>query len=241
MRSNFSEYNHAISYDRIRQILSGADTDYQETSSLPHRDKLTFTNGFYANCSAIFVDIRGSSSLPSKYKRPRLAKLYRAYISEVVAVMNGNVDCKEISIVGDGVWGIFDTPLMSDIDYNFSTVAKINSTIKMLNYRLSKSGYEPVEVGIGAAWGRALMVKAGLSGSGLNDVVYMGDVVNHAAKLAAAGNASYFDEPIMISGDYYSNLKTDNKNLLTFHATRNAYHGNIINVEMDEWFAENCP
>lgn len=49
-------------------------------------------------------------------------------------------------------------------------------------------GWEtPLRVGIGLADGRALMIKAGFSGSGIHDVVYMGQVVNPAAKLAALG------------------------------------------------------
>lgn len=51
--------------------------------------------------------------------------------------------------------------------------------MKVLNYKLKKAGYDtPIKAGTGASWGRALMIKAGLSGSGINDVVYMGDVVN---------------------------------------------------------------
>ena len=56
---------------------------------LPPRDDLTFNNGFYANCSALFVDIRDSSKLPDKHKRPVLARLYRSFVSEMVAVFAG--------------------------------------------------------------------------------------------------------------------------------------------------------
>lgn len=38
-------------------------------------------------------------------------------------------------------------------------------------------------VGIGLAYGRALMIKAGYKGSTINEVVWMGDVVNEASKL----------------------------------------------------------
>jgi class 3 adenylate cyclase len=45
----------------------------------------------------------------------------------------------------------------------------------------------PIRSGIGMSYGRALMIKAGFNGSGINDVVYMGDVVNRASKLAGLG------------------------------------------------------
>ena len=54
--------------------------------------------------------------------------------------------------------------------------------VKILNYKLGKKGYSTISVGIGIDYGRALMVKAGYSGSGLNDVIWMGDVVNSAWK-----------------------------------------------------------
>lgn len=240
MKSAGTSYNYANSYQRMKDILNGADTNYEESKSLPDRGKLTFKNGFYSYCSAMFVDIRKSSSLPENYKRPRLAKLYRAYISEVVAVMDGDPDCDEVNIVGDGVWGVFDTPLKSDIDAIFSTAAKIASAIKMLNYQLKKHDYAPISIGIGLSYGRALVIKAGYSGSGINDIVYMGDVVNQAAKLAAHGNETWMDHQMMVSDLFHGNLKDENKQLLTWNATRGAWHGNVINKAMEQWYDQNC-
>lgn len=90
---------------------------------------------------------------PDLYKRPALAKLYRAYISEMAAIMNGNVQAREINIVGDCVWGVFNTPFKSNIDDVFLT-AQANSLVNVLNYKLSKAGYNtPIKVGIGMAYG----------------------------------------------------------------------------------------
>src|SRR4051812_3197937 len=101
MKSNYAEYDYESSFKRISDILNQSDINYEEVDNLPDRDALTFTNGFYATCSALFVDIRDSSSLPSHYRRPTLARIYRAYISEMVAIMNGDIYCQEINIVGD--------------------------------------------------------------------------------------------------------------------------------------------
>jgi class 3 adenylate cyclase len=167
LKSTGTTYNHVSSYNRIRDILDESDNNYEEVDALPAREKLTFKNGFYAYCSAMFVDIRKSSSLPDKYKRPRLAKLYRAYISEMVAVMNGDDNCHEINIVGDGVWSVYNTPYKPDIDGTFSRSAMVNSVAKMLNYQLKKHGYDEIQIGIGTSYGRALVIKAGYSGSGI--------------------------------------------------------------------------
>jgi class 3 adenylate cyclase len=239
--SNFKTYNYVSSFGRIDEILGQAASNYEEVDSLPDRDRLTYSNGFYANCSALFIDIRGSSTLPDLYKRPALAKLYRAYISEVVAIMNGNVQAREVNIVGDCVWAVFNTPWRQHIDSVFATAAQANSLVQVLNYKLGKAGYaKPIRVGIGMAYGRALMIKAGHNGSGISDVVYMGDVVNRAAKLAAQGSNGYAVPALMVDNVFADNLDDDNKKLLEKDWTRGCYSGDVINLAMNEWYQANC-
>jgi class 3 adenylate cyclase len=240
MDSNYRAYNYVSSFERIDAILALPAGNYEEVKQLPDRDRLTFTNGFYAYCSALFIDIRDSSSLPSVYNRPALAKLYRAFISEMVAIFNSVMFAREINIVGDCVWGVYNTSLKTEIDEVFSLAAKANSLTKTLNYKLKKVGYETaIKVGIGMSYGRALMIKAGSNGSGINDMVYMGDVVNEAAKLASQGSNGWGLPPIMVNGIFQQNLNDDNKALLTLRAD-GTYQGNIINTAMNQWYEENC-
>ena len=214
MKATGQSYDYEASFGRIRSILDQSDVEYEEVDELPSRDDLTFTNGFYANCSALFVDIRDSSSLPKKYARPKLARLYRSYISEVVALMNSDPDCHEINVAGDGIWCVVNTDTKSDIDWVFSTAARIASLLKVLNCELKKRSYDPIRTGLGMSYGRALMIKAGYKGTGLNDVVYMGDVVNEAAKLSSHGNETWSDRQMMVSSTFYGNLNDHNKSLL---------------------------
>jgi class 3 adenylate cyclase len=241
MDSNYKYYDYLASFERIDGILAESQSNYEEVKELPNRDRLTYTNGFYAYCSALFVDIRDSSKLPDTYRRPALAKLYRAFISELVAIMNGNEQAREINIVGDCVWGVFNTPKRADIDSVFGTAARVHSAIKVLNFKLSKAGYStPIKVGIGMEYGRALMIKAGYDGSGIADVVYMGDVVNRAAKLAAAGSNGPLVPPMMIGGVFASNLNEHNTSLIRRDDARGCYTANAVNVAMEEWYCENC-
>lgn len=241
MKSNHKSYSHVDSFRRIDDILSQPDVSYEETNQLPDREKLTFTNGFYAYCSALFVDIRGSSRLPGKYRRPTLARLYRAYISECVAVMNGDPYCREINIVGDGVWCVVNTPRKSDINDVFYTAAKLRSLVKTLNYKLGRQGIDAIRVGIGMDYGRALMIKAGYSGSGINDVVYMGDVVNSAAKLAAKGDSgSLFTRTHMVGSAFQQNLNEHNRGLLSWDSTNSCYSGDFVDTPMNDWHEDNC-
>jgi class 3 adenylate cyclase len=183
MDGNYKPYDYLKSSERIKEILNQPSGAFQEVDGLPDRDRLTFTNGFYGTCSALFIDIRGSSALTKKYKRPALAKIYRAFISEMVALLNSDPYVREVNIVGDCVWAVYNTPLQSHIDDVFAIAYQANTLKKLLNHHFAKKGIDPIGIGIGADWGRALMIKAGYSGSGINEVVYMGDVVNRAAHL----------------------------------------------------------
>lgn len=241
MDGNHQSYNHVASFSRIDAILAAPSGNYEEIDSLPDRDRLTYSNGFYANCSALFVDIRGSSQLPSKYKRPTLAKIYRAFISELVAVMNGHPQVREVNIVGDCVWGVFNTPFKPDIDDVFQAAFEANSMIKTLRYKMDQGGYKsPVKAGIGMAWGRALMIKAGRNGSGIADVVYMGEVVNRAANLAALGSKGYSGHALMVDDTFRNNLNEHNQGLLTRDWSHGCWSGDVISTAMDQWHRENC-
>jgi class 3 adenylate cyclase len=186
----------------------------------------------------MFVDMRGSKELPDKYKGSTLARIYRSYISELVAVMRDHTGVCEISIQGDCVWGVFDTPYKKNVDELFSVAAKVSSMIDILSWKLEKKSLEPITVGIGLSYGRALMVKAGHKGSSINDVVWMGDVVNESAKLCECGNQSWNDREIMVSSVFYNNLNQHNQSLLEWNSSRDCYHGYVINTEMDGWLKE---
>ena len=241
MQSDHIPFNIDNSVERINEILAATAASFTDSDSIPARDQLSFINGYYINCCAIFVDIRKSSQLIDIHKNRVLAKIYRAYISEMSAVINGNVDCAEVNIVGDCVWGVFNTPDKPTLQNVFVTAAKMASMIRILNYKLKKNNLTEIKVGIGVSWGRALMVKAGYKGSGINDVVWMGNVVNEASKLASYGNRESYDKEMMVSSDFQNNLKDEEKKLLTFNSIRNCYHGVVWSSYLTDWYDKNCP
>lgn len=241
MESNYSAYEHVRSDERIQEILDSAET-FDELDDIPGRDRLTYSNGVYVNCTALFIDIRGSSELANAHTRPVMGKLYRSYLSECVAVMNGDARCREIFINGDCVSGIFSTPLKPDIDCVFSVAAQLYSATEILNWRLERKGYANFRCGIGIAYGRALMLKAGYKGSGVNDVIWMGDVVNEASNLCHEGNRGV-REVLQVSITVHSNLNDHNKGLLkpvhkTLYLQTDQYEGTIVNTAMNDYLKD---
>lgn len=229
-------YDVAKSAERIDSILNESDTSFEDLTEIPERDKLTFTNGFYINVGAIFVDIRESTGLANEHRRPKLAKLYRCYISEIVAILNSYVDCKEIDITGDCVAGIFNANLKTQIRNMINAAAQINSLIKILNYKFSKSDIVNIQVGIGIAYGRSLMIKAGYSGSKINDVVWMGDVLNSSSNICNKDNNNI----ILIDSTVHYNLTDEMKEWFSYNDNEGFYEGNVGNSYMENWYKENC-
>lgn len=237
MDGNFKPYDYVKSSARIKEILDQPAGMFQEVDGLPDRDKLTYTNGFYGTCSALFIDIRGSCALTQKHKRPTLAKIYRAFISEMVALLNSDPYVREVNIVGDCVWAVYNTPLQSHIDDVFGVASQANTLKKLLNHHFEKKGIDPISIGIGADWGRALMIKAGYNGSGLNEVIYMGDVVNRAAHLAHEAGRQW-RHPIFVGSNFQGNLNDHNRGLLTTKHVQSlgtVHSGDVVRTEMNDW------
>ena len=239
MEASFREYDYTKSIERIDEVLKGADASYEERKSIPSKDSLTFDNGFYVYCSALFVDIRGSKQLAEDHTRPVQAKIYKAFISELVAVFKGHTKVNEIYIEGDCVWGIFDTPDKSHIDEVFMIAYTSASLVDILNIKLKKKNYSELTVGIGVSYGESLLIKSGYKGSGINEVVWLGKLVGEAAKLCSYGNKIPTQKEIMASELFYKNLKDDNKNLLAYHSSLDCYHGDVVRKDMNEWVKKN--
>lgn len=235
MKATNKQYDFNSSLSRIDEILDASNDSFKESDSIVNRERLTYKNGFYVYCTALFVDIRDSSNMTDAHKRPVLAKIYRSFISEMVALMNGHDTCREVNINGDCVWCVCETKYKTDIDGVFSLAAKACSLVDILNYKLKKKNYQTYQVGVGIDYGRALMIKAGNDGSAINDVVWMGDVVNQACHLCNEANSGFFDKRVFLSNIIYDNLNDNNKALCSKDGGRDIYQADVVNINMSKW------
>ena len=240
MNSNQKSFSFPSSLSRIDGILDNSDNDYQEETSVPKEERLTYKNGYYVWCSAVFIDLRDSTNLQSNMKRPQLAKILRCFISESIAILNGNIDCRHIYVEGDCVWAIINTPNKVDIDNLTNALCQLNALTKVLNKKINKKkwqSFSDIKAGIGVAYGSTLMIKGGFEGSGLNDIVWIGSLVSEAAKLSGRANkSSYYG--ILCNYNYYSNLNDDNKKMFTA-LLDGSYGSNYVWTEMLNWANEN--
>ena len=87
------------------------------------------------------------------------------------------------------------------------------------------------------------MIKAGYKGSSIQDVLWMGDVVNSACHLSNKAGRNGRDK-IIISENIYCNLNEQNQSFFKqfWDYSENAYlyETDIIDIEMNNWYKENC-
>lgn len=236
MEATHKSFSFDDSLSRMDEILNADNRQYEEKDSIPQRSSLTYTNGYYVKCTALFVDICDSSKLTQYQNRPVLAKIYRSFISELVAFFNSHDSCREVNINGDCVWAVFDTPQKQDVCNAFYAACGAHSLVNILNYKLQKKQYKTYDVGIGLDYGRALMIKAGHKGSTINDVIWMGDVVNSACHLASKANSVWSaGNTIMLSSEIYNKLDAHNQSLCSYNQNYLCYQSNGILIHMDEW------
>lgn len=234
-------YNFIESFDRIQEIIDSS-SNFDQVSEVPNSNTLSYTNGYYLNCYSIFLDIRNSSKLLEKYQKQTLAKILRAYISEVVALLQSFTNCIDINIVGDSVCAIYKSIKKDDVLQVFYVAYSANSLIRTLNYKLSQKGFDPIIVGIGIDKGDSLMMLAGYKGSNINDVIYMGSVINKVIKLCSKANNDGIKE-IVVSQLVYDDLsgyknKLDNDFQNLFEPIEDFYHGSMINSGMSNWLID---
>lgn len=254
MKSNFKPFDFERSLTRIDEILDGTSS-YEEADDIPDIDKLTFQNGKYVKCASVFIDLRGSTDLIKKEgkKSKTLARIYRSYISEIVAIMNSFETCKEINIVGDCVSAMFSgktennrKPAIEALD----AASRCNAMMMVLNVKFKKrwNSFSELKAGIGVAFGRALVIKAGFSGSGIKELVYMGDVVNRASKMCGLAH-KFYNYPICVTEPVYKeasslsfrNKKTYQDYLIEKNHEKHGkvYVGNFYTAYIGNWSKDN--
>lgn len=240
-----AQYDYKNGKSRIENILDDR-LEVVEQNKLPHDEEFTFDNGYYSWVSAIFVDIRNSSSLFQNGNKEIVSKIIRSFTSEVIEVLRMDDNLREIGIRGDCVYAIYTTPQKADIRELYYKTAYINTYMRMLNKLLSYRGCPNISVGIGMASAQELVVKAGRKDVGINNKVWIGDAVSMASNLSSIANRNMV-EPIAYSSIAYNNMDVTEKEKSWFHLAylpngKDAYyHGNIVITDFDNWINEGMP
>ncbi len=245
-------YDFKESKKRVDDILS-SKTEIVKKDNIPASDsEFTYSNGIKAWVGAIFVDMVGSSEL-CKSPDEKTARIFRAFCSEIIAIMKDDANYRQIGIRGDCVYSINTANYRSDLEKMFDTAVRIHTFMNMYRKQLNKHGYDSIKAGIGLGCSEDLIIKAGQSGSGINDKIWIGKAVVDASKLGDKANRNGID-PIAMSPLFYDNiheaLEKENEGYKTwikphrdnpygYYSNIDFYHCNVIQTDFNNWVNNN--
>lgn len=143
----------------------------------------THLGGQLVECSILFSDIRGFTTLSEQLAPQDLIELLNRYMSRMVEVViaNGGIVNK---FGGDSLLALFGTPLNPVEDHAacaIRTALQMQKALKCFNAEQEKSGAPNLQIGIGIASGPA--VAGNVGGEGRIEYTVIGDTVNLASRL----------------------------------------------------------
>ena len=242
-------YDYKKSKEAVESILR-SPTKIVEKSLIPSSDsEFTYENGIKTWVGALFVDIVDSSKL---FKSPNedTARIIRSFCSEIISILKDDSNYREIGIRGDCVYCIYNAPYQTDLVEIFRHAYRINSFMQMLNKLLNKFDFPTIRAGIGLGCSQDLIIKAGQSGSGINDKIWIGKAVVDAAHLSDVANRNGVSA-IAMSPLFYDNviehLCKENEKYKSwisshtsgYYGSVDYYHCSIIETDFDKWIEEN--
>ncbi|TKJ90724.1 adenylate cyclase [Paenibacillus sp. CFBP13512] len=237
------QHNYKERKAKVEEILDNTKS-VEEVDKFPRDQDFTYSNGYKAWASAIFVDLRDSTSLFSNEDEVKVAKVVRGFTSEIIEILKkdaNDTELKEIGIRGDCVYAVYSTPKKADIQDVADRAIYINTYMKMLNKLLVARALPIIKAGIGLAAHPTLAVKAGRHSSGVHNLVWVGKSVASALKLSDLGNKNNIS-PIVMSDDFYFNYSSkisDEAKTWWSKEYDSSYgeyhHGNVIKTEFNDW------
>ncbi|WP_034490211.1 hypothetical protein [Butyrivibrio fibrisolvens] len=246
-------YDYKESKKRVDEILY-SKTEIVTKDVIPSSDsEFTYSNGIKSWVGAIFVDMVGSSDLCNTADE-KTARIFRSFCSEIIAIMKEDLNYRQIGIRGDCVYSINTAHYRSDLVDMFDTAVLINTFMGMFRKQLENKGYAPVKAGIGLGCSEDLIIKAGQSGSGINDKIWIGKAVVEASKLGDKANRNGI-QPIAMSTLFYDNVhenleKRDERYktwiephsdmIYSIYNTRpDFYHCDLVKTGFSDWINNN--
>lgn len=243
-------YEYRVGKKRVKEILDNK-LEVLEKDKVPQDNEFTFTNAYHSWVTGIFIDIRDSSTLFSEEDKEKMSKIVRSFTSEVIEVLRGDDNLREIGIRGDCVYAIYTTPKKNDIFEICQKSFYINTFMKMLNKLLEEKKFTQIKVGIGISSSQELVIKAGRKDVGINSKVWIGEAVTKASNLSSLGNKNS-NKSIVISELTYLNIidemkEKNGEEVEDWFTKKNSndygiyYHCNLVIKDFDSWIDDGMP
>ena len=226
------QYNFEESLSRIDQMLNFQIADESASVRVPILDDIPTKGGVVTNCSVLQIEMK-SSPLLDVYSS--LLCVYRAFLSEAVAILSSHSHCVDIIVLGTRMTAVFSTPFKYNIESLIDKAAMVNTLAQVVTKKAKGLGLPGITVRIAIDYGKAMLMRLGKFNVGEvmpSSLVWMGAPVEGASKLIDNTN---HDWNIWISGVIYQNLKEEYKKFFHHEMEYEGYGADIINTYMKNW------
>lgn len=226
-----SQYNFEESLSRIDQMLNLQTVEIEPLVSIPVLNEIPTKGGVIANCSIMQVEI----ITPPSREYGALLRVYRAFLSEAVAIVASHTHCVDVMIIGSRLTAAFSTPFKNNIQSLIDKTAMVNTLAQVISKKATGMGLPSITVRIGVDFGEAMLMRFGKYDANEqhpSGLAWMGNPVKKTAELIEKPN---HDMNIWISGVIYQNLSDDYKKFFHHDEEFGDYGADIINTNMKSW------
>ena len=241
-------FKYVKSREAVLEILD-SKTAIRTENKIPQSDsEFSYSNGVRTWVGALFLDMRDSSSFFTDNKPDIVARIMRAYYSEIIKILEDSENYREIGIRGDCIYAIYSAPKQADLNEIFDDAVIINTFNNMFQKILAQKNYPQFSVGIGLGASEDVVVKVGRKNSGFNDKLWIGDAVINASNLSSLGDSKN-GYPIYVDSTFYYNIKdfpigkdekVTNESFFEEESLDNetVYKCNVIKVQFEKWIED---
>lgn len=218
-----TNYSLSDSLTRIDKLLKGyklAPEDVQSDVKV-FKYPVATTNRFSIMVAKIDFNLTGGDDNKS-------AGAFSSVYHELYEIPASWSQCKGISIIGDYMVAVFETPMKSDVDDVIDVAANLCGIVDIINYKCKLSENSKIDIRIGISYGMITLLSYGNKRCS----VIVGDEMVNATK-------SFFEkasEKVIISTIIHANIKDEYKEFFKeVGIIGGLYSGNIINTGMATW------
>jgi len=178
---------------QAKEYLAEGEYSIDKVSTVPDvtDSKLTFGNkAVKLDATVLYIDMRGSTKVLEKHHKYTVAKIQKAYLHIVTAIVNNNLgDVRSFN--GDGILAFFGGA--NTIMLNWAVLAAMQITWMLTNQcNTYFDKYHSVDFGIGIDYGELLVTKVGIGRDhNNNDLSWIGMPVNTAVRLGDSANSPF--------------------------------------------------
>ena len=240
-----SSFKYIESRKAVLEILDSKTAIRKENKIPQNASEFSYSNGVKTWVGALFLDMRNSSDFFTENNPDIVARIMRAYYSEIIKILEDNDNYREIGMRGDCIYAIYSAPKQADLNEIFDDAVVINTFNNMFQKVLAQKNYPQFSMGIGLGASEDVVVKVGRKNSGFNDKLWIGDAVINASNLSSLGDSKN-GYPIYVDSTFYYNVKdfpigkdekATNESFFEEEPLDNetVYKCNVIKVQFEKW------